>query len=459
MLSLSLFVLTCCSFGSQKEQSSKITLNFFNQKPEISTQYQKLARLYHAKHPNVNIQITTSGQGGWCSGTAGQICFRRGSRYYYARGGLPEIDRYKEHLINLKNLQASKNIIPALVSGGLSNNRMVGIPVDLEAYGWSYNKAVFAKAGIDVSKITNYSEFLKAVQKLNAEKKQLGLEAVFGFNGGDTNSIASVSAQFTSLPYNNNLVKAFKSTTFSWKYEKQMKQYYDLIKKYNVQPILSVKYDPSVQDLFFNGKVAMIPQGNWIIPTLDGLEKGYVQKNLGMLPFFVKNSGSARILTGSSWYLGITNDHPHREKAAKDFINWMYTSKQAQNVIINEMRFVPATKNFDVSRLPDDLSKEIYRIGTSKKAQAPIHKQYPNGFTNQALGPYMQRYFVNRISWSNLKKKSQLSTDNLEKFKVGGSEQNANQKTPISCFCFTSTYFYLADHRCSFFDWNLLFFY
>ncbi|MCZ2734000.1 ABC transporter substrate-binding protein [Lacticaseibacillus rhamnosus] len=418
LLQSRLFVLTCCSFGSQKEQNSKITLNFFNQKPEISTQYQKLARLYHAKHPNVNIQITTSGQGGGAA--ALQAKFASGEAPdIIMLGGLPEIDRYKEHLINLKNLQASKNIIPALVSGGLSNNRMVGIPVDLEAYGWSYNKAVFAKAGIDVSKITNYSEFLKVVQKLNAEKKQLGLEAVFGFNGGDTNSIASVSAQFTSLPYNNNLVKAFKSTTFSWKYEKQMKQYYDLIKKYNVQPILSVKYDPSVQDLFFNGKVAMIPQGNWIIPTLDGLEKGYVQKNLGMLPFFVKNSGSARILTGSSWYLGITNDHPHREKAAKDFINWMYTSKQAQNVIINEMRFVPATKNFDVSRLPDDLSKEIYRIGTSKKAQAPIHKQYPNGFTNQALGPYMQRYFVNRISWSNLKKEVSAKYRQLREIQSG----------------------------------------
>ena len=64
MLSLSLIVLTCCSFSSQKEKNSKITLNFFNQKPEITAQYQKLARMYHAKHSNVNIQITTSGQGG-----------------------------------------------------------------------------------------------------------------------------------------------------------------------------------------------------------------------------------------------------------------------------------------------------------------------------------------------------------------------------------------------------------
>lgn len=418
MLSLSLIVLTCCSFSSQKGKNSKITLNFFNQKPEITAQYQKLARMYHAKHPNVNIQITTSGQGGGAA--ALQAKFASGEAPdIIMLGGLPEIDRYKDHLINLKDLKASKNIVPNLVSGGISNKRMVGIPVDLEAYGWSYNKAVFAKAGIDASKINNYSEFLKAVEKLNSEKKKIGIDAVFGFNGADTNSIASVSAQFTSLPYNNNLVKAFKSKTFPWKYERQMKNYYDLVKKYNVQPILSVKYDPSVQDLFFNGKVAMIPQGNWIIPTLDGLEKGYVQKNLGMLPFFVKNDGTDRLLTGSSWYLGITKDHPKRQKTAKDFINWMYTSKEAENVIINEMRFVPATKNFDVSRLPDDLSKQIYRIGTSKNAQSPVHKQYPNGFTNQALGPYIQRYFVNGISWKKLKKETSAKYRQLREIQSG----------------------------------------
>lgn len=418
VLSLSLIVLTCCSFSSQKEKNSKITLNFFNQKPEITAQYQKLARMYHAKHPNVNIQITTSGQGGGAA--ALQAKFASGEAPdIIMLGGLPEIDRYKDHLINLKDLKANKNIVPNLVSGGISNKRMVGIPVNLEAYGWSYNKAVFAKAGIDASKINNYSEFLKAVEKLNSEKKKIGIDAVFGFNGADTNSIASVSAQFTSLPYNNNLVKAFKSKTFPWKYERQMKNYYDLVKKYNVQPILSVKYDPSVQDLFFNGKVAMIPQGNWIIPTLDGLEKGYVQKNLGMLPFFVKNDGTDRLLTGSSWYLGITKDHPKRQKVAKDFINWMYTSKEAENVIINEMRFVPATKNFDVLRLPDDLSKQIYRIGTSKNAQSPVHKQYPNGFTNQALGPYIQRYFVNGISWKELKKETSAKYRQLREIQSG----------------------------------------
>lgn len=403
MLSLTLFILGGCNFNSTKKENSEITINFFNQKPEISAQYQKLAHLYHREHPNINIQITTAGQGGGAA--ALQAKFVSGEAPdIIMLGGLPEIGRYNNHLVDLKGLKVSKKIISSLTNGGIYNGRMVGIPVDLEAYGWSYNKAIFAKAGIKASKIKNYTEFLNMVKVINAKRKKLGLNAVFGFDGGDTNSIASVSAQFTSLPYHNNLVKAFKSSSFSWKYGKQMKKYYDLIKEYSVQPILSIQYDPSVQNLFYNGKVAMIPQGNWIIPTLDGLQRGFVQKKLGMLPFFIKNDGTDRIMTGSSWYLGITKDHPKKEKASKNFINWLYSSPKAQKVIINEMRFVPATKNFNISRLPDNLSKDIYRIGTSKKAVVPIHKQYPNGFTNQALGPYMQRYFVNDISWNKLKR-------------------------------------------------------
>ncbi|GAJ26598.1 multiple sugar ABC transporter [Liquorilactobacillus sucicola DSM 21376 = JCM 15457] len=403
VLIIPIFFIAGCSSNSQQSNSNKIKLNFFNQKPEISSQYQKLAKMYTKEHPNVSIQITTSGQGGGAA--ALQAKFASGEAPdIIMLGGLPEIDRYKDHLVSLQGLPATKTILPSLRSGGISEKRLVGLPVDLEAYGWSYNKAVFAKAGVNAAAIHNYADFVRAVKKIDAQKDKLGLSGVFGFNGADTNSIASVSAQFTSQAYDNDQVKAFKSTEFPWKYGTQMHAYYTLIRNYSVQPILSVKYDPSVQDLFYNGKVAMIPQGNWIVPTLDGIEKGFVQKNLGMLPFFTKNDGSDRLLTGSSWYLGVTNDHPKREKAAKDFVNWMFTSRDAENVIINEMRFVPATKNFDVTRLPDDLSKDIYRIGSAKNARAPIHKQYPNGFSTQVLGPYIQRYFVYDITWKQLEK-------------------------------------------------------
>lgn len=400
------FLLSGCKSAekSTAPQEKKVTLNFFNQKPEITAQYQKLIKMYQKQHPNVSIQLTTAGQGGGAA--ALQSKFSSGEAPdIIMLGGLPEIERYKEHLLTLKDMSAAKNTLPRLISGGMTGKRrLVGIPVDLEAYGWVINKEVFRKAGIEPTKIQTYQQFVAAVKKIASQKDRLGLQGVFGFNGADTNSITSMSAQFTSDHYKNDQVKAFNSKKFPWNEEKRMKEYLQLVKQYSVKPILSVKYDDSIQNLLYNGKVAMIPQGNWVIPTLDGLQHNWVQKKMGMLPYFIKDDGSDQLLTGSSWYLGITNDHPSHKKAAKDFINWMYNSKEAQDVIIKEMRFVPATKDFDTRRLPDDVSKMIYEVGTAKNAVTPVHKQYPNGFANEVIGPMVQRYLVGKTTFENLKK-------------------------------------------------------
>ncbi|MHA5181176.1 extracellular solute-binding protein [Oenococcus oeni] len=386
---------------SSSSSQSVTTINFFNQKPEVAAGYQKLAKLYEKEHPNVKVKITTVGNGSGASSL--QAKFVSGDAPDVVMlGGLPDVDRYRKHLISLNSMSIQKKIVPSLKTGAEIGSTLYGIPVDIEGYGWSYNKQIFKKAGIDPNSIHNYATFKKAVEKLNSEKKKLGLTAVFGFNGGDTTTIASYAAQFLSQHFKNNLTKAYYSEHLNWKYSKQMRAYTNLIKKYNVQPILSVKYDPSVQDLFFNEKVAMIPQGNWIIPTLDEADSSFVKDKLGMLPFYVGNN--KQIMTGSSWYIGITDQHPAKEKAAKKFVTWLYTSPESQNITVNEMRLVPATINYPLSKLPDPISKLVYVDGTSKNAFVPVHKEFPNGFTQEAIGPNMQRYFANRITWKEFQK-------------------------------------------------------
>ncbi|MCV3296502.1 ABC transporter substrate-binding protein [Oenococcus kitaharae] len=410
---ISIAVLEFANYGST---SNSHTIEFFNQKPEVTSGYQELARLYEKTHPNIKVKITTVGNGSGAS--ALQAKFVSGDAPDIVMlGGLPEIDRYHNRLLNLDNLPIQKKIVPSLKSGGRIYGHSLGVAVDIEGYGWAYNKAVFKKAGIDAGRIKDYASFKAAVEKLNAQKKALGLSGVFGFNGADTSSITSFSAQFLSQSYHNNLTKAYRSQHLNWRYSKRMADYVDLVKRYNVKPILSVRYDASVQDLFFHGKVAMIPQGNWIIPTLDEAQKGFSAKNLGMLPYFVKGQG--QIMTGSSWYLGITNEHPQREKDAKDFLQWLYNSPESEKVIVQQMRYVPPTINFDLNKLPDPLSKEIYRIGTGKHAQVPVHKQFPNGFNQEAIGPNMQRYFANKISWQQFVQRTESQYYQLRQIQGG----------------------------------------
>ncbi|WP_439425303.1 ABC transporter substrate-binding protein [Oenococcus alcoholitolerans] len=387
------------NFSAKNSESGRqqITLEFFNQKPEVAAGYQQLADLYHKQHPNVRIRMTTIGQGNGAS--ALQAKFVAGDAPDLVMlGGLPEIDRYQSHLLTLKNLPLTKKILPSLLAGGTIKNRLVGIPVGIECYGWAYNREVFRKAGIDPEKIKTYDQFVSVVKQLDSQKSRLGLTAVFGYNGADSNVAASFAAQFLSQPFKNNLYNAYINQHLNWRNADRMKAYYSLIKRYNVKPILSVNYSNSVQDLLFNGKVAMIPQGNWIIPALDQARNGFSKNDLGMLPYFVE-SGNSHIMTGSSWYVGITDQHPSHVQAAKAYLSWLYNSKEAMNIIVNDMRYVPPTKNFQTSRLLDPVSKEVYRLGSGKDAIVPIHKQFPNGFTQEVLGPNSQQYLIGRISW------------------------------------------------------------
>ncbi len=389
-------------FINKKVQASKtVNLTFFNQKPEISTQYQDLINLYEKEHQNVNINLTTVGSGNGAS--ALQAKFVSGDPPDIVMlGGLPDISRYKKQLLPLNDMGTQKKVIPSLKTGSKYKNKNYGIPVDLEGYGWAYNKKVFRKANINPNKIKDFNDFKKTVTKLNDQKRKLNLSGVFGFDGASINTPASFMAQFWSQPFKNNLYKAYTNKRLKFYNEKKTIKYLNLVRQYNVKPILSVEYDPAISDLLYNGKVAMIPQGNWVIAPLAESKKSFPKKNLGMLPFYVKEK--PHLLTGSSWYYGVTKTDPLREKAAKKFINWIFSSPKSQKIMVQQMKLVPAIKNFPLKKLQDPVSKQVYRDGISKHNIEPIHKEFPNGFTQETLTPNIQKYFVHKISWSKLKK-------------------------------------------------------
>lgn len=85
-----------------------------------------------------------------------------------------------------------------------------------------------------------------------------------------------------------------------------------------------MNYSRSVEELFINDQVAMVHQGNWIVPTLNGLDPNFVEEKLGILPVFGENNESGRLVAGASWYIGINSDMEEElVQAAREFVDWM----------------------------------------------------------------------------------------------------------------------------------------
>jgi len=329
-------------------------------------------------------------------------------------GGLNELQRYRDTLLDVSNLEVTGTMIDSMVEGGVIDGQLLGVPMNIEGFGWMYNKEIFNQAGINPEAIQNYDDFVEAVETLDSQKEELGIEEVFAFSGGEDYIVNQFSAHFTSPEFNHSTKEAFHAEELNWEYGDQMKKYTDLINQYNVQPILTVSYSQSVEELFVNDQVAMVHQGNWIVPTLNGIDPSFVENKLGILPVFGENDTEGRTVAGAPWYIGINSQMPDEVvEASKDFLNWMYLSEEGQNAIVNEMNFVPPQEGYDVESISDPVSQKIYQSLLDGETAAMTHNQYPNGWFQLVLYPEFQRYLDNNSTWEEFEENTSQSFEDL----------------------------------------------
>lgn len=396
---LFIFLVSCSDQGSNISSDGEKVIEFFNQKPEISNQLEELAEIYNQQNDNVRVTITTIGSG---EGAAGlQAKFTSGNPpAIMMLGGTSEIERYSDTLLEVNDLEVTDTVMDDLLEGAMIDESLLAVPMNVEGFGWMYNKEIFESAGINPEDIENYEAFVEAVETLDSQKEELGIEEVFAFSGAEDYIANQFSAHFTSPEYNHNILEAYEANELNWEYGDRMKAYTDLFNEYNVQPILGVNYTRSVEELFINDQVAMVHQGNWIVPTLNGIDPNFAEEKLGILPVFGENDESGRLVAGAPWYIGINSDmEDELVQAARDFVDWMYLSEEGQEALVNEMQLIPPQEGYEVESITDPVSQIIYQEMLDGNTSAMTHNQYPDGWFQLVLFPEFQRYLDGYSTW------------------------------------------------------------
>jgi len=176
LLAIIAMILVACGNGSTtgSSGSNKVTINWWhiNTADPLLSAWQNLANQYMQSHPDVTIKITVIGNDPFKTklntamqaGTPPDIfqSWGGGVLQQYASAGL------------------LKDITPDLQSGGWINtfspaalslygyqNKYYGVPWDIGAVGFWYNKALFAKAGITATPVT-WDDFVNVIKKLKA---------------------------------------------------------------------------------------------------------------------------------------------------------------------------------------------------------------------------------------------------------------------------------------------------
>lgn len=396
------------------QAAEKVELDIFQFKVEIAKELDEAARAYEAENPNVKVNIQTVG-GGEDYGAALRAKFQSGSEPdIYNIGGPQDVQDWMSKLEDLSDQPWVSDAVSGVLSGVTVDNNIYGLPFNIEGYGFIYNKAIFEAAGIDGSKIADFASLETAVKELDKKIKSGELkdkfpmlEAVIDYPAKETwvtglhTSNAVLNQEFGSS------IEAFNAKTIEFKNGDALRALVDLQADYSPfakskGKLNAVTYSRQVAEGLATERVAMIQQGNWIFNEVKGIDEE-VANNLDILPMPVKGVKEDSIPVGVPMYWSVNKNSKDADKAAaKDFLNWLYTSDKGKDFVVNRFFFIPPLKGYDGLEPKDALGKAVKRYADQSKTMTWVFMGYPTGWGMEVLGVELQKYFAGEAKWEDV---------------------------------------------------------
>ena len=408
VLLVSVIALVGCSSSKDegKDSASKdqVTVDIFQFKVEIKDQFEELVKVYEKENPDVKINVKTVG-GGNDYGAALKTTFSSGEApAIFNVGGPSSVEEYREYLADVSDTEAAKIALEGTLDTVTDGDKVLGLPFNQEGYGLIYNKRIFEEAGINPDEIVTYADLEKAVESLDKQKKELGIDAAFALAAKEKWVIGNHLANIFFAPeFDNNALKAFDAKTIAFDKGDELKRHLDLESKYSAQPILSLDYSQQVEQLFSLEKVAIIQQGNWVYNSIYDMDPELAEEGIGIIPVPVEGFEGS-IAAGVPMYWAVNSESDEKVvQASKDFLDWMYTSDTGKTAVLEDFKFVPAYEGYDTSKIADPLSQTIYEYASEGNTIAGwVFQGTPTGWSEQVLGAYMQKYLSGDVTWEKM---------------------------------------------------------
>ncbi|SEA36678.1 raffinose/stachyose/melibiose transport system substrate-binding protein [Thalassobacillus cyri] len=411
--------LAGCSFGAGSDSGSdegsgdQVTVDIFQFKVEFKDQFEALTKKYEEENPNVNINVKTVG-GGNDYGSSLKTSFSSGEEPdIFNIGGPSDVETYEKYLADMSDTEAAKAALEGTLTSVNKNDETLGLPFNQEGYGILYNKKIFEEAGINPDDIKTHEDLVKATEKLDSKKEDLGIQAPFALPAKETWVIGNHLANtFLADEFNHDVMEAYQADTVEFAMGDQMKRFLDLQNEYSVQPTLSLDYSQQVEELFSLGEVAMIQQGNWVYNTILQMDEEMAKNNVGLLPIPVEGyEGSIPVGVPMYWAVNKQSED-EVVKESKEFLDWMYTSEEGKKFVTEEFKFIPAYEGYEDQKIADPISKEIYEYAAAGDTLGWVFLGAPTNWTEGSLAVNMQQYLSGDITWEQVEENARKDWEN-----------------------------------------------
>ncbi|WP_256760051.1 ABC transporter substrate-binding protein [Cohnella sp. WQ 127256] len=398
--------------GSTKEAGSSTeikTVKVLQLKTEIVEGLNELKVEFEKEYPNIKLEIQTVGSD---YGTTLKTKFASGDEPdIFTNGGYTDMMTWIDKMEDLSDQSWVKDVVPMAKEPMTYEGKLYGMPMNLEGFGYIYNKDLFAKAGItDLPK--TYSQLEEAAKKLEAA----GITAFSnGYQEWWIIGNQGINPPFAQQDDPDAFIKQVNEGGINLKDNQKFTDWANLIDltvKYGLKNPLTIDYNTQVAE-FANGKAAMMQQGNWAQLQIDEINPDL---NVGILPMPLGEDATAndKINVGVPASL-VVNKNSSVKEEAKIFLNWYVTSDIGKEYIVKKFKFIPGLSTIAVTDEDlGDVGAEIWKYIQEGKVQSLNAPKFPDGVAEEIASAVQahiggkldiaQMYDQINASWKNLSK-------------------------------------------------------
>ncbi len=391
---------------------------YLNFKPEVEEVWNELAAAYTAS-TGVEVKVVTAAAGTYEEVFRSEVVKTDAPTLFQVNGPVG-YNNFKEYCKDLKDTEIYAALSDKSIAVTGADGGVYGIPYTVESYGIIYNNAImdkyFALDGAvakSMDEINNFATLKAVVEDMTAKKADLNIEGVFASTSLTPGEDWRWQTHLANIPvyyeYKEKGVSDLAEIEFT--YSDNFKNIFDLyINNSITKPtLLGSKTVTDSMAEFALGQVAMVQNGNWGWGQIEGVDGNVVaEEDVKFMPIYTGAAGEENqgLCTGTENFWCVNSQAPAEDqKATEDFINWLISSDEGKDWMVNKLgNAAPFTTFGDNEKPTDPLAHEMFRFMENGKTSVSWNfTTFPSQTFKDNFGAALLEYCNGNMAWDEVK--------------------------------------------------------
>lgn len=410
---------------SNNANVTNVTVRYLNFKPEVADVYKKIADEYE-KETGVKVIVETAANNEYESTLTAKMSTKSAPTLFQINGPKGYAN-WKEYCADLSDSKLYKHLKDKSLAVTSKDGKVYGIPYVVEGYGIIYNKAITDKyfeldnKNTDFKSMDDINSFekLKAlVEDMQKNKSALGIDGVFASTSLKAGENWRYQTHLANVPiyyeFTKNKIDLTSNDTskITFEYAQNFKNIFDLYLDNSTieKGKTGTKTVTDSMAEFATEKCAMVQNGNWAWSQISKVSGNKVEENnVKFLPIYtgVKGEETQGLCIGTENYYAVNSKASQSEqKAANDFIYWLYSSEKGKKFVTDDLGFIAPFDTFNDDEVPNDpLAKEISNwMNKQSITTIPWYfTVFPSQTFKDNFGSSLLKYAQGNKSWDEVK--------------------------------------------------------